>query len=45
MKKKLFGEKTKKILFAICCIIFAFIFWFVIKYNQIGDLAPEILFG
>ena len=45
IKKKIFGAKTRKVLFAICCIIFAFILWFVIKYNQLGELTPEILFG
>lgn len=38
MKKKILGKKAGKIFFAICCIILAFIFWFVVKYNDLGGM-------
>ena len=46
MKNKIFGTKAGKIIFAVCCVILAFIFWFVIKYNQLSELPSELfLFG
>ena len=42
MKKKSFGKKLGKILFAICCIILAFAFWFIVKYNHLGGVALDL---
>ena len=44
MKKKGNNKRWQKILFCICCILFALIFWFVVKYNQI-DSPPIIMWG
>ncbi len=38
MKKKNFSGKARKIVLAISCLILAILFWFVVKFVQIGDL-------
>lgn len=44
MKKKGSAIKARKIIFLLCCIILALIFWFVVKYNEISGLPIPILF-
>ena len=41
MKKNIFGIKVGKLLFALLCLLFAIVFWFVVKYSQTGYL-PSI---
>lgn len=43
MKKKLFSSKAGKFFLAVNCLILAILFWFVVKYIQIGEL-PIISF-
>jgi hypothetical protein len=38
MKIKFFDKKFAKILFAIGCAVLAFVFWFVITYNNLGQV-------
>ena len=44
MKKKFFSKKSGKIVLAICSAILAFIFWFSVKYSQLGDI-PIVWFN
>ena len=39
MKKNTKDHKAKRILAAIGCLILALLFWLVVKYGEIGDLA------
>lgn len=43
MKKINFGKSAGKILFAVCCVIFAFVFWFIIKFNNLAGVPLELL--
>ena len=36
MKLNFLDKKIAKIVFAICCGILAFVFWFIITYNNLG---------
>ena len=41
MKKKIFGVKISTILQALLCVLFAFVIWFTVKYNDSADQAKE----
>lgn len=43
MKKKNVNESLRKIMLGIACIVFAFIFWLAIEFNELGEL-PIVLF-
>ena len=38
MKKKSSAIKAHKVIFLLCCILLALIFWFVVKYNELSGL-------
>lgn len=38
MKKKGSAKNAQKIIFLICCVVLALIFWFVVKYNELSGL-------
>ena len=43
MKKKLFGSKAGKFFLILNCLILAIVFWFAVKFIEIGGL-PLISF-
>ena len=43
MKKKLFSSKAGQFILVLNCLILAILFWFAVKYIQIGNL-PVISF-
>lgn len=47
MKKKIFGIKIGTLLSALLCLVFAFAFWFVVKYSQLNadDVAGFLTHG
>jgi hypothetical protein len=42
MKKSVFKNNLRKILFVIGCVILAFAFWFVVEYNELGNVASGL---
>ena len=46
MKKKFFGIKIGKILFALACLVLAVVFWFAVKYDLLdASSLSNIIFG
>lgn len=43
MKKKVVGQKAKRIFAAIGCLILAVLFWIAVKYGQLGDIPIAML--
>ena len=39
MKKKNVNESLRKIMLGIACVIFAFIFWLAVEFNQLDELS------
>lgn len=39
MKKKGLGKGAGKVILFVVSLILAFVFWFVVKYSQLGDFS------
>lgn len=39
MKNIFLEKKLAKVIFAICCGVLAFAFWFIITYNNLGYMS------
>ena len=43
MKKNKLSKGAGKIILAIGCIIIAFVFWFIMKFNNLGGVPFDLL--